>query len=209
MRTRADDSSVTVEIIDDGIGMDSGLVRHAFELFSQAEVTSDRSSGGLGLGLALVKSLVELHGGTVQCRSVGIGLGSTFTMRLYTRDSNHADCSGRTRYEVAAKSRKLVSRPIRPKRAYEERQQLFSQGLRCIGLWHTHPEPHPKPSKDDKQLARNYAAAASQQVHGIVFVIVGTQPHPNGFRVWVDDGGELRNAVVAVGRARPCSCISA
>ncbi len=58
------------------------LVSRAFDLFAQAERTSDRSSGGLGLGLALVKSLVELHDGTVSCESAGIDQGSTFTVCL-------------------------------------------------------------------------------------------------------------------------------
>ena len=53
-----------------------------FDLFAQAERTSDRSSGGLGLGLALVKSLVELHGGKVGCASAGLGMGSRFTVCL-------------------------------------------------------------------------------------------------------------------------------
>jgi CheY-like chemotaxis protein len=53
-----------------------------FDLFTQAERTPDRSQGGLGLGLALAKSLVELHGGTVQAASAGLGQGSIFTVRL-------------------------------------------------------------------------------------------------------------------------------
>ena len=69
-------------VSDDGIGMDAGLVDHVFDLFTQAERTPDRSQGGLGLGLALVKSLVELHGGSVQAASPGPGQGSTFTVRL-------------------------------------------------------------------------------------------------------------------------------
>ncbi|MDQ9169414.1 ATP-binding protein [Oxalobacteraceae bacterium R-40] len=73
---------VLLEISDNGIGMESGLVARAFGLFEQAERTSDRSSGGLGLGLALVRSLVELHGGTVTCESKGAGKGSKFTVCL-------------------------------------------------------------------------------------------------------------------------------
>ena len=73
---------VLVQITDDGIGMAPDLVAHAFDLFAQAERSSDRSAGGLGLGLALVKSLIELHAGTVQCSSPGIGKGSTFTVCL-------------------------------------------------------------------------------------------------------------------------------
>ena len=73
---------VVLTVEDDGIGMAPGLVGRVFDLFAQAERTSDRSSGGLGLGLALVKSLVELHGGEVTCRSKGPGKGSRFTVCL-------------------------------------------------------------------------------------------------------------------------------
>src|SRR5207244_11644462 len=75
-------------VLDDGIGMESGLVERVFDLFTQAERTPDRSHGGLGLGLALVKSLVELHGGQVSASSAGLRLGSTFTVRLprFTQD---------------------------------------------------------------------------------------------------------------------------
>ena len=73
---------VLVEVTDNGIGMPPQLVMQAFDLFSQGERSSDRSSGGLGLGLALVKSLVELHEGTVRCSSDGIGLGSRFSICL-------------------------------------------------------------------------------------------------------------------------------
>lgn len=82
VRTRVDGADVVLEVIDDGVGMDAALVSHAFDLFAQAEVTSDRTLGGLGLGLALVKSLVELHAGSVACQSAGSGSGSTFTVRL-------------------------------------------------------------------------------------------------------------------------------
>jgi PAS domain S-box-containing protein len=73
---------VDLTVVDDGIGMAPNLVRQVFDLFSQAERTSDRSGGGLGLGLALVKSLVELHGGSVTCASPGLGKGSRFTVCL-------------------------------------------------------------------------------------------------------------------------------
>ena len=73
---------VALTVEDDGIGMAPDLVGRAFDLFAQAERTSDRSSGGLGLGLALVKSLVELHGGNVCCTSKGLGKGSRFIVCL-------------------------------------------------------------------------------------------------------------------------------
>ncbi len=71
-----------IDVIDNGIGMAPELAGRAFELFAQAERSSDRSSGGLGLGLALVKSLVELHGGAVACHSAGPGRGSRFSVCL-------------------------------------------------------------------------------------------------------------------------------
>jgi len=73
---------VHIDVRDNGIGMAPELKARAFDLFAQAERTSDRSLGGLGLGLALVKSLVELHRGTVTCNSAGPGQGSQFTVAL-------------------------------------------------------------------------------------------------------------------------------
>jgi PAS domain S-box-containing protein len=67
---------------DEGIGMEPELTGRVFDLFAQAERSSDRTQGGLGLGLALVKHLVELHGGAVGCSSPGIGMGSTFVVEL-------------------------------------------------------------------------------------------------------------------------------
>ncbi|MFC0676714.1 PAS domain-containing protein [Lysobacter korlensis] len=77
--------NISITVADDGIGMSADMTRRAFALFSQAEQTSDRSQGGLGIGLALVKSLVELHGGTVSATSAGAGKGSRFTVCLPRR----------------------------------------------------------------------------------------------------------------------------
>jgi signal transduction histidine kinase len=74
--------SVEVSVSDSGIGMTSELLAQLFEPFTQADETLDRSRGGLGLGLALVKGLTELHEGTVSAHSPGPGQGSTFTLRL-------------------------------------------------------------------------------------------------------------------------------
>jgi PAS domain S-box-containing protein len=82
LKAEVQDAHVLLEVTDDGIGMEPELVKRVFDLFAQAERSSDRSSGGLGLGLALVKSLVELHGGTVTAASAGAGKGSKFTVRL-------------------------------------------------------------------------------------------------------------------------------
>ncbi|MFL6708610.1 MAG: ATP-binding protein [Massilia sp.] len=82
LKITARQAQVELEITDTGIGMAPGLLDHVFELFAQAERSSDRSSGGLGLGLALVKSIVELHGGSVSAASGGIGNGSRVTVVL-------------------------------------------------------------------------------------------------------------------------------
>jgi signal transduction histidine kinase/ActR/RegA family two-component response regulator len=88
LRLEADGNDYVLTVADDGIGMEPALVERVFDLFTQAERTPDRSQGGLGLGLALVKSLVELHGGEVKAYSPGLGKGSTFTVRLprHTQD---------------------------------------------------------------------------------------------------------------------------
>lgn len=82
LRLAVQGESAVIAITDDGVGMSPDLVKRAFDLFAQAQRTSDRSQGGLGLGLALVRSLVELHRGTVSARSAGPGCGSAFTIRL-------------------------------------------------------------------------------------------------------------------------------
>ncbi|MEJ7805577.1 MAG: ATP-binding protein [Telluria sp.] len=73
---------VAVTIRDDGVGMNAELLPHVFELFSQEKRASDRSLGGLGLGLALVQRLVALHGGRVTAHSDGAGCGAAFTVFL-------------------------------------------------------------------------------------------------------------------------------
>jgi len=71
-----------LRIRDTGIGMEPEMVARAFDTFSQADSGLDRSRGGLGLGLALVKGLIELHGGTVAASSPGPGQGTEIAIRL-------------------------------------------------------------------------------------------------------------------------------
>jgi PAS domain S-box-containing protein len=77
-----DGGSLVLTVRDEGIGMEPELAGRVFDLFTQAKRSSDRSQGGLGLGLALVKNLVELHGGSVVCDSSGLGQGSSFAVSL-------------------------------------------------------------------------------------------------------------------------------
>jgi signal transduction histidine kinase len=73
---------VRISIRDDGMGIPSGLLGSVFDLFQQGERPLDRSQGGLGIGLSLVKGLVEMHGGNVVARSEGAGRGSEFVIEL-------------------------------------------------------------------------------------------------------------------------------
>jgi CheY-like chemotaxis protein len=73
---------VVVAVSDTGIGIEAEMLPRVFEMFAQATPALERSQGGLGIGLSLVKGIVELHGGTVEARSDGPGLGSTFLVRL-------------------------------------------------------------------------------------------------------------------------------
>lgn len=75
-------ANALVRVRDDGMGIAPEILPRLFDPFTQAESTLDRSRGGLGLGLALVKGLVELHGGNVQAASAGPGQGAEFTIRL-------------------------------------------------------------------------------------------------------------------------------
>ncbi len=74
--------TLCLSVRDDGIGIPADMMDRIFDMFSQVDGSSQRSDGGLGIGLALVKGLVELHGGTIEAKSEGVGLGSIFTMRL-------------------------------------------------------------------------------------------------------------------------------
>jgi len=80
---RADE--LCIRVSDDGMGIDAELLPHVFDLFFQSATTPDRTHGGLGIGLTLVRTLVEMHGGQVSAASAGRGHGSEFTIRLPAR----------------------------------------------------------------------------------------------------------------------------
>ncbi len=95
LRRDAATGQAVITVRDTGVGLGAEMLPHLFEPFSQADRTLDRSRGGLGLGLALVKGVVELHGGTVAARSEGPGQGAEFTVRLplQQRDLEQAEAA--------------------------------------------------------------------------------------------------------------------
>ena len=74
--------SVLVTVADNGVGIAADMLDAVFEMFTQVARSIERSNGGLGIGLSLVRRLAELHGGSVSAHSAGVGLGSTFALRL-------------------------------------------------------------------------------------------------------------------------------
>ncbi|USX27578.1 ATP-binding protein [Oxalobacteraceae bacterium OTU3CINTB1] len=98
LATRVRERALTLQVTDDGSGISRDLLPHIFDLFVQGNRLVDRAKGGLGIGLALVRNLVRMHGGDVAAYSAGEGRGSTFTLTLpdsvvEEADSGHAPSS--------------------------------------------------------------------------------------------------------------------
>jgi PAS domain S-box-containing protein len=79
---KREEASLVVSVEDDGIGIAPDFLPHVFDRFQQADMSTTKLYGGLGIGLALVRSFIEAHGGTVHAESAGLGCGSRFTIRL-------------------------------------------------------------------------------------------------------------------------------
>ncbi|WYX33743.1 Mov34/MPN/PAD-1 family protein [Achromobacter xylosoxidans] len=140
--------------------------------------------------LEIPESVAQFLGQHVQCtwrakESVG---------QLYSRDLTAPTIV----IDQATLLKPLWSRRTRvqfaPSAAMAEREKMFNRGLHCIGLWHSHPESTPTPSREDLELASDYALAANGQLSGIVFAILGTAPFPAGLAVWIHDGSALHGA---------------
>lgn len=82
LTARREGSEAVVSVRDSGLGIPTEMLPHIFEMFAQVDPTLKRAGGGLGIGLTLARSLVEMHGGRVEARSEGPGRGSEFTLRL-------------------------------------------------------------------------------------------------------------------------------
>ena len=82
IRADREDDRIVLRVRDNGIGIAPEMLPRVFDLFSQGTRALDRAQGGLGIGLTIVKSLVDLHGGGVEAHSEGLGKGSEFMIRL-------------------------------------------------------------------------------------------------------------------------------
>jgi len=108
LRARVEGNELMVGVKDDGPGLTNELRKHAFELFMQGPQTRARARGGLGIGLTLVRRLVELHGGTVEALSEGPGKGTEFVVRLPLRLPPVADGAPPTAAVAAASPRRRI-----------------------------------------------------------------------------------------------------
>jgi PAS domain S-box-containing protein len=109
--TAKEGQDAVIRVRDSGIGLPGDLVNRVFDLFSQGKRGLDRSEGGLGIGLTLVRRLVEMHGGTVNAHSAGANRGSEFVVRLPCVDSEQQAAASRTediRAESSSRRRVLV-----------------------------------------------------------------------------------------------------
>jgi PAS domain S-box-containing protein len=103
------DNGVRIRVQDDGAGVDPAFLPHMFERFRQADGSVSRQHEGLGLGLAIVRHLVELHGGTIRAESQGPGKGSTFTVELPRMDPELARAASGEHRPVKALDRSQVN----------------------------------------------------------------------------------------------------
>jgi PAS domain S-box-containing protein len=136
-------SQVEIAVADTGSGIDPEFLPHVFERFRQADQRTTRSHGGLGLGLAIVRHLVELHGGSVRADSGGEGTGSTFTVTLPVALIHRREEAGERVHPAA--------RDTMP--AHECPERL--DGLRVLVV-------------DDEQDAREFLAAGLEQCGAVV-----------------------------------------
>jgi signal transduction histidine kinase len=96
-----------VRVTDNGVGIPRDMLDRVFDMFTQVDRTLDRAQGGLGIGLSLVRRLVDLHGGSVIADSAGLDRGSTFTVRLPTVDAPDTDAGHDAAHDAVAARRRV------------------------------------------------------------------------------------------------------
>lgn len=132
---------MVVRIRDEGIGIDPELLPRVFDLFTQAETSRDQNESGLGIGLALVKNIVEMHQGTVEVHSGGIGQGSEIIVCLPTaskpeaEEQTEAGPPDSTRDMSASDSPVSRRAPLGPQSEWSEVSgTLPGQGVRALRI---------------------------------------------------------------------------
>ncbi|HEY1075495.1 MAG TPA: ATP-binding protein [Fontimonas sp.] len=123
-----DGGKVRIAVRDDGIGIAADLQAQVFDMFVQAETARDRSQGGLGIGLTLVKNLVEMHGGTARVKSGGLGSGSEFIVEL-----PEAPATPETQLSSADPSQPVM-RPLRVLVVDDNKDAADTLSI-LLGLW--------------------------------------------------------------------------
>ncbi len=191
LMARLEGGELVVRVADSGVGLTAEDRARIFDLFAQAESPADRRHGGLGIGLALVKSLVELHGGSVSVASDGPGRGSEFVVRLPVAEGNRpAAREERTTNGMtpAAQARRLLVVDDEPDSA-----RALARLLRFWG--------HEVEVAHD---ARSALEGAERTRPEVVFLDLG-MPGADGFEVagrLRDLGGEGLRLVALTGHAR-------
>jgi CheY-like chemotaxis protein len=125
-----DEGEVVIEVNDNGVGIPTDLLPYVFDLFTQGERGPDRSQGGLGIGLALVKKLVEMHGGRVEVKSVPAS-GSTFTLRLPLAEALVSSATEPARSLSVARRLLLVDDNVDAIQSLQMLLELSGHTVRC------------------------------------------------------------------------------
>ena len=128
--TTKHDTTTRIEVADSGIGIDAAFLPHVFDRFRQADSTTTRRHGGLGLGLAIVHDLVRLHGGNVEVSSPGIGHGTTFAVTLRSSDG---PVPVTERRRPSRKPVSLAGHSVLLLEDHPDSRELLAQALRSAG----------------------------------------------------------------------------
>lgn len=164
-----DGNAVVLSVKDNGIGIDEAMLPDLFRIFSQQTAAQGRSQGGLGIGLSLVKGLVELHGGTVDVSSRGPGKGSEFIVRLPLT----ADAPSEVREPVESDDRQRSTARYRILIADDNRDGADSLAMLLQVLGH----------EVQRAYAGDQAAEVAEQMRPDVVLLDIGMPKLNGFDV--------------------------
>jgi signal transduction histidine kinase len=178
-----------LRVQDRGIGIDPEMLPHVFQMFTQADRSLDRAQGGLGLGLALVRALVEHHGGSVTAESPGRGRGSTFTVRLPLSTSVPAPAAGRAPRRRARPTRVLVV----------EDNPDAREALRAV----LEMEGHRVAAAVDGVDAVELGAAFRPTIAFVDIALPGLDGYEVARRLRARDGGKTMVLVAVTGRGQP------